>query len=239
MRSNAFALPAAMSSSSKPDLRIDWATYEAAKYACEHWHYSGCMPAGKLVKVGAWERGSFVGCVVFGLGANNNLPKAFNLEVTQICELVRVALTGHSAPVSKVLALAVKFLKNQSPGVRLVVSYADPAQGHHGGIYQACNWIFDGTQQGQTEYLWKGKQTHGRSVMADRGTVKGLKKIRVPGKHRYLMPLDDEMRAKILPLAQPYPKRPKQATPATSGEAAGQNRPGRSNLSAAGTDEPA
>ena len=33
--------------------------------------------------------------------------------------------------------------------------------------------------------------------------------------------------------------RPKQATPATSGEAAGQNRPGRSNLSTAGTDEPA
>jgi hypothetical protein len=33
--------------------------------------------------------------------------------------------------------------------------------------------------------------------------------------------------------------RPKQATPATSGEAAGQNRPGRSNLPTAGTDEPA
>ncbi len=49
-----------------------------------------------------------------------------------------------------------------------------------------------------------------------------------PGKHRYLMPLDPEMRAKILPLAQPYPKRPKQATPGTTGEAAGQNRPGRS-----------
>jgi hypothetical protein len=33
--------------------------------------------------------------------------------------------------------------------------------------------------------------------------------------------------------------RPKQATPATSGEAAGQNRPGRSNIPTAGTDEPA
>jgi hypothetical protein len=26
-------------------------------------------------------------------------------------------------------------------------------------------------------------------------------------KYRYLMPLDDEMRAKIAPLAKPYPKR--------------------------------
>lgn len=33
--------------------------------------------------------------------------------------------------------------------------------------------------------------------------------------------------------------RPKQATPGTTGEAAGQNRPGRSNNSAAGEDEPA
>jgi hypothetical protein len=41
----------------KADLRIDWATHAAAKYACENWHYSGCMPVGKLVKVGAWESG--------------------------------------------------------------------------------------------------------------------------------------------------------------------------------------
>ena len=53
------------------------------------------------------------------------------------------------------------------------------------------------------------------------------------------MPLDDEMRAKILPLAQPYPKRPKQATAGSTGTAAGQNRPGRSNISTAGTSEPA
>ena len=30
-------------------------------------------------------------------------------------------------------------------------------------------------------------------------------------KHRYLMPLDKEMSAKIAPLAKPYPKRVKQA----------------------------
>lgn len=35
----------------------------------------------------------------------------------------------------------------------------------------------------------------------------GLRKRLTPGKHRYLMPLDDEMRAKIAPLARPYPKR--------------------------------
>src|SRR3990167_3828005 len=33
------------------------------------------------------------------------------------------------------------------------------------------------------------------------------------GKHCYLMPLDAEMRERILPLAKPYPKRPKDQAP--------------------------
>ena len=32
-------------------------------------------------------------------------------------------------------------------------------------------------------------------------------KRKVLGKHRYLMPLDKEMKKQILPLAKPYPKR--------------------------------
>ena len=34
-----------------------------------------------------------------------------------------------------------------------------------------------------------------------------LTRIALPLKYKYLMPLDVEMRARILPLAQPYPKR--------------------------------
>lgn len=33
--------------------------------------------------------------------------------------------------------------------------------------------------------------------------------VRTPGKFRYLMPLDEEMRRRVAPLALPYPKRPK------------------------------
>ena len=251
MRSNAFALPAAMSLSNKPDLRIDWATHAAAKYACENWHYSKTVPVPPLVKIGAWENDKYIGTVLFSRGANNNLLKPFGLEQTEGCELTRVALTAHETPVSRILRLAIVFLRNHSPGLRLIVSFADPSQLHHGGIYQAANWIYTGKQPDSVEWLAPdGKVWHGRMVKKKGWTVcHGVKRktwkpedctsITKPGKHRYLMPLDDEMRAIIMPLAQPYPKRPKQATPATSGEAAGQNRPGRSNLSTAGTDEPA
>jgi len=205
----------------KADLRIDWATHAAAKYACENWHYSGSVPAGKIVKVGVWEADKFVGVVLFGRGANNRMASAYQLAQDQAAELVRVALTRHDAPVSRINAQAIRFLVKQSPGLRLIVSYADPKQFHHGGIYQAGNWLYSGRSQAQRELVINGAFTHKRSAHAKYGTASPEKITAMSGarvewapvewKHIYLMPLDAEMKARIMPLAKPYPKRVKQA----------------------------
>jgi hypothetical protein len=216
---------------SKCDLKINWATHDAARYACEHWHYSGCLPAGKLVKVGAWENGKFIGAVLFGRGANNRMAQAYGLRQDQAAELVRVALCKHAAPVSRIVALSIKFLKKSNPRLRLVVSFADQSQGHHGGIYQAGNWIYTGSGQPATFYKIKGKMTHPRTI-GSAGYVQNLSGARqidpratavlMPGKHRYLMPFDTEMRSKILPLARPYPKRAGSDTKDTPANLAGE-----------------
>lgn len=204
----------------KADLRIDWATHEAAKYACMNWHYSKCLPVGKLVKVGAWEDGKFIGVVLFGRGATPNLGRPYNLGQDECVELVRIALTKHDSPVSRVASLAMKFLSRSNPKLRLIVSFADQSQGHHGGIYQAGNWVYNGQGDPSKFYMIRGKLTHPRSIGA-KGLVQNIYGARqidpnatvvdVPGKHRYLMPLDAEMRERILPLSKPYPKRVKQA----------------------------
>jgi hypothetical protein len=201
----------------KPVLKIDWATHEAARYAVENWHYSESMPAGKLVKVGAWENGKFIGVVLFGRGANNNIGKPYRLEQTAACELVRIALTKHITPVSKIAAIAMRFLKANSPGLRLIISYADPLQGHHGGIYQAGNWIYCGTSQAQQEVMHNGKIMHKRTANSLFGTIKGMQKSPIMWKHKYLMPLDNEMRKRIFPLSKPYPKRASSETIDTPG----------------------
>ena len=204
----------------KANLCIDWATHEAAKYACVNWHYSGCLPAGKLVKVGAWENGKFIGVVLFGRGATPNLGRPYNLGQDECVELVRIALTKHDSPVSRIASLAMKFLSRSNPKLRLIVSFADQSQGHHGGIYQAGNWVYNGQGDPAKFYMIRGKLTHPRSIGA-KGLVQNIHGARqidpnaavvdVPGKHRYLMPLDADMRERILPLAKPYPKRAKQA----------------------------
>lgn len=126
-----------MSSSPKPELKLDWCSYQAAKYAVEHWHYSKSMPTPPVVKIGVWEDTHFIGVVLFSRGANNNLGKPYGLEVTQVCELTRVALDNHKTPLSRIVAIAIKMLRRMAEGLRLIVSFADANMGHIGCIYQA------------------------------------------------------------------------------------------------------
>jgi len=201
----------------KPMLKLDWCSYEAAKYAVEHWHYSHDIPAGKTAKIGAWENGIFIGCVVYSLGANKYIGNPYGLVQTEVCELTRIALSKHITQTSKIVSITIKMLKKQSPGLRLIVSYADSNQGHHGGIYQASNWLYCGSIESDGGQLINGEIVHRRTVYARYGRqdIDWLRKhvapdacyVKVKPKHKYLMPLDDAMRKQIEPLRKPYPKR--------------------------------
>lgn len=200
--------------SSRPELNLDWCSHAAAKYAVEKWHYSQRMPVGRMARIGVWEGQDFVGVVLFARGANKAMPSRWQCSVTEICELVRVALREHQSPVSRIVSIAIRMFCKQSPGVKLVVSYADSEQGHHGGIYQAGNWIYTGRSQGSIEWFPENRWKHNREITA--GAFGGARKLqnyshlpkrKTLGKHTYLYPLDAEMRARIAPLAKPYPKR--------------------------------
>lgn len=197
-------------------LKLGFCSHKAARYAVMTWHYSKTMPIGKLVKIGVWEDGAFIGVVLYGRGASPTAHLRYNIHKTQMCELVRVALTTHSAPVSRIVAISFKLLKQSSPKMRLVYSFADPRQGHIGGIYQAGSWIYTGTSAPAKEYYHEGRWKHPREVCG--GAFGGnaaltLKQRRqlltrptLP-KHRYLYPLDKKMRNQIKKLSKPYPKR--------------------------------
>ena len=148
----------------KADLRIDWATHDAAKYACVNWHYSKCLPIGKLVKVGAWENEKFIGVVIFGRGTSPFLGKRYGLGQDQCVELVRVALTKHATPVTRIMRFAQQYIHKSNSGLRLIVSFASQDAGHHGGIYQGANWIYSGLTAPQDEFFYKGKRATDRQV---------------------------------------------------------------------------
>jgi hypothetical protein len=177
---------------------------EAAKFAVTNWHYSESLPASKLIHYGVWENKKFIGAVIYGRGASPALGNAYGLDQTEVCELVRVALDKHLAPVSEIVAMTIRRLKKENPGLRLIVSFADPNQNHKGGIYQAMNWIYNGMSNSVTEYFIDGRWMHTRNAYWNPKRPMA-KKREMPGKHRYLYPLDKQMRRKIQKLALPYP----------------------------------
>lgn len=205
----------------KNDLRIDWATYEAAKYACENWHYSRCTPKSKQAWIGVWEREKFIGIVSFGRSTTPYLGDAYGLKTTECVELTRIALRKHESSVSRIMAIAFKLIKKQSPGLRLLISLADPSQGHIGSVYQAANWIYVGRSSKCLQYFYNGKwrnDTPLHKLLVAKPSLKSRLKTReIEGKYKYLMPLDNEMRKRILPLAKPYPKRASSADSGTPG----------------------
>ncbi|AIG76997.1 Hypothetical protein AJAP_20685 [Amycolatopsis japonica] len=78
------------------------------------------MPRSKLAPFGIWEHGEFVGVIIFGRSA--------------AAARAAVALRQHEHPVTQILAASLRQLRAACPGLRLIVSYADTAQGHHGGL---------------------------------------------------------------------------------------------------------
>ena len=217
----------------KVKLKVDWASHDSVKYACENWHYSKSVPVPPLVKIGVWEDEQFVGVVVFSRGANNDLLKHYGLESTEGCELTRIALNKHQTTVSRIVRIAILFLKKNSQNLKLIVSFADPQYGHHGGVYQAGNWIYAGDTAKGKEYWHKGKRLHSRQVSEKGFNIQqGVKRktvkpsecliLNTQGKHRYLMPLDEEVSKRVKVLSKPYPKkREKQAMDVSNITAAG------------------
>jgi len=197
---------------------------KAASFATRKWHYSGTVPVGKQVKFGVWEHGTFVGVVCFGMGANHVLHKQFNIGRREIAELTRVALSKHSTPVSRIVRISLQLLRAENPGLRIIVSFADPKQGHIGGIYQAGGWTYLGKTNPSANWLINGQLYHNRALTSanfggarpDRDLIRKAKKIVQPGKHRYAIALNKTDKKMLATMQLPYPKRTK-----PSSEAAG------------------
>ena len=191
--------------------------YGLARRSVLNFHYSRRMPMGNLRCYGVWENGAeYVGAIIFGDGATPEIGKPYDLEQTEIVELVRVAFTTHIVTVTQVIAVTIRDIKSVEPSLRLVISFADERQGHLGKIYQAGNWIYTGTSD-KFAYYVNGEELQPRTLHHRYGmggqSLSWLREnvdaeasmIALPPKHRYLYPLDKAMRRRVVKLALPYP----------------------------------
>ena len=209
-------------------MRLTRANAKAIKYACLKFHYAKAVPVNTLGYNVYNDKDEWCGTILFGTGANNHIAEPYGMSQGEVLELVRVALNGKQEQTSKAVAIALKLLHKDCPMCKLVVSYADCDQNHIGTIYQATNWIYTGTNNigSHGAFIINGKKTHPKSVYSQMVVIDG-KKTHCPqsleairkyldpnatlfitqGKRKYLYPMDEQTRKKILPLAKPYPKK--------------------------------
>ena len=199
-------------------------TKEEARVILSKHHYLGDVPIAASICYG---NGKSV--AVYGPVHAPKMPKDY-------LELRRLASDGTDV-LSKFLSKTLKALKAE--GVPAVLTWADPAAGHHGGIYQATNWIYteprsynwnshyrapDGTVIDHRAAYKRFGSSSKKVVLAAEPTWEAFLPLM---KYRYLMPLNvsaEEALAKTRSLVRPYPKpdhmaRPKRYSSAQRNEA--------------------
>jgi hypothetical protein len=156
--------------------------------------------------------------MTFGVGPANAYSLVKEAKPDDCLTLTRLWLSDELPrnSESRVLGIVLGNLKRHT-NLKLLVSYADPVQGHLGIIYQATNWIYTGLSETMPLYdLGDGKVRHSRSFSHAFGThsvqyfaKRGIAVKLAPqsAKHRYVYFLDPAWQCRLRVPLLPYPKK--------------------------------
>ena len=126
---------------------------EVVEWIKEH-HYSKSAPPGFIFVLEFLEGRERVGAMQIGR------PTSRELDFNLIMELTRMYFVD-SAPFnteSSGLAMLRKHIRKWYPAIRLLLAYADPAQGHQGRVYAADGWAPFGRTAKSHGYGWKSRE---------------------------------------------------------------------------------
>lgn len=123
-----------------------------------------------------WNHYEMVGAMVYTLpsgptAGQSYCPKSPD-KVIELRRLVCIDDTPKNAE-SFFISKTIKWLKRNTDNV-MILSYADPVQGHSGTIYKASNFGYVGRSSGGTMLEVDGKLRHGRSLTINRPYAKIL-----------------------------------------------------------------
>jgi len=187
-------------------------------------HYLHSMP-GVVCETFAVELdGELVGGVVFTAGARHAHRLLQGAAPGHVVTLARLWLADElpANSESRVLGVVLRHLVHGGR-YKLALSYADPAAGHVGTIYQASGWSYLGTTEPERYFVLDGVRIHPRSASERFGSnsVAHLRRTglaivahKSPPKHRYAYVLDPRWRWRLRGTPQPYPKRGGRGPPA-------------------------
>ena len=154
------------------------------------------------------ETEDFIGVACYGFPVGRrvigSIFKEEILENKNILELTRLYIDdGYGKNIeSYVISATFKWMKENAPNIKVLISYADPEQSHDGAIYQATNWIYQGCGDFQLAPTYSlrvnedDEWMHSRSVYSKYGSAAPKNLMKAIGrdfwlkkeatKHRYI-----------------------------------------------------
>ena len=198
-------------------LRVAPIGHTTAKAILVRHHYMHSLPGGTKLTFGVFLGSRLLGALTFGVGPMNAHRLVEGATGDDCLTLTRLWLSDELPrnSESRVLGIVLRALQRHT-SAKFLLTYADPAQGHAGTIYQATNWLYIGLSQAMPLYdLGDGRLQQSRSLAHAFGThsVRYFKRhgveiavIPQAPKHRYVHFLDPSWRARLHILALPYPK---------------------------------
>ena len=197
-----------------------------ARKLIEREHYLRSLPGGTKLAFGVFRGNRLLGALTLGVGPANVHRLVEGASLNDCLTLTRLWLADELPrnSESRVIGITLRALKGHT-ALKFVITYADPAQGHLGIIYQASNWLYTGLSEATPLYdIGDGKARHSRSFSHIFGThsirhfaAHGVAVNIVPQgrKFRYFYFIDPAWRTRLRVPALPYPKKP--ATEAEKG----------------------
>lgn len=142
----------------------------------EKWHYSCVMPRQtKLCLGGFREDDPFTlrAAISFGWGSRplHTIRKLFpSLISKDYLDIGKMCLVNEEPKNSEslFLARAIKVLKQEFPGIKLLFTWADAMWGKPGYIYQASNFLYGGFIWTDVYMTPEGKRVHPLQLQAER-----------------------------------------------------------------------
>lgn len=155
-------------------------------------HYSGRWP-GNVQVVGSWhepgglfgDAGSIVAACVFSIP-----PTRWSESVLELSRLCR--RPDQAPALSGLISLTAKWVRQRGLA-DLLVSFADDTHNHHGGVYQASSWAYDGKRERRMDGLVvNGEFVAGRSANSRWGTRSPTRLAKQIGTHHEIIPHYDD-----------------------------------------------
>lgn len=180
------------------DLQLKVLDETLAKTFISKYHYSKTC-SRIVVAIGEFNGNDLVNCIVFNYCSGREMAKQVmqggsNDNTLELARMVSIEPKPKNLE-SYCIAKACKWLKENMPNIKIIISYADNTMGHHGYCYQASGFTYYGQSRPTKEHFLDGKRIHERVLNSRYGSSSTSELEKILG-DRYTCKINKETKSR-------------------------------------------